>query len=149
MNSKQARAAIGVAIGTLVEYFRVKEDDMPTARILIYCKGLEKVPPALLGPMVEKAIATRTPRWGDIPTVAELLADAETCRREILAAHPWESCASCENQPGWVEITSDGIARLTRCGCVRAHRAKLDGLGVTKEPLSLPPARDFSHVGEE
>lgn len=140
-----------MAIATLVEAYRVKPEDMTAVRIRIYSQALEKVPTALLEPMTQKTISTRTPRWGDLPSPAELLADAETCRRELQAAHAWTPCAMCEHQPGWVEVDHAGIKRLTRCGCVRAHRAKLEGLGVTSEPLALPPARDrdVSAVGEE
>lgn len=150
MTTKQERAAIGMAIATLVEAFRVKPEDMTPVRIRIYSQALEKVPTPLLEPMVQKAIATRTPRWGDLPTVAELLADAEVCRRELLAAHEWAPCASCEQNKGWVEIDVDGVKRLTRCGCVRAHQAKLAELGVLPAAVAaLPAAREFSHIGDQ
>jgi hypothetical protein len=132
-----------MAIAMLVEAFGVK--DFTPARTLAYSDGLKDVPVPLLNAAVRRSIETRS--W--FPKVAELREDAEAARKAIVAAHPWFPCASCENHSGWVELTADGITRLTRCGCVRAHRAKLDGLGVTKEPLSLPPARDFSQVGED
>lgn len=146
--NKQARGAIGMAIATLVEAFRVKSEDMTPVRIRIYSQALGKVPTALLEPMTQRAISTRTPRWGDLPSVAELLADAEHCRRELLALHAWAPCAECEGQAGWVEIDVQGVKRLTRCVCVRVHRAKLEGLGVTSAPLALPPAREFVQVAD-
>jgi hypothetical protein len=119
--------------------------DLPTWKL--YHRAVQDISMPVFLATIDRI--SREWRSGSFPQSGKFREFAEAARKALIAAHPWEPCASCEDQPGWVELTTDGIKRLTRCGCVRAHRAKLDGLGVTKEPLSLPPARDFTAVGED
>lgn len=122
-----------MAIAMLSEGFGVKE--LTPARVRIYSQALEDVPPAVLDPMVQRAIKTRKPRWGDMPTVAELLEDAESCRKELLAALKFEKCDDCH---GWTEVEVEGVKRLTRCQCWTLHQHKRAQLGVGDQPLALP-----------
>lgn len=130
----------GMAIAMLAEAFHVT--DLSVARIKIYAKALEAVPVALLEPMVQRAIATRKPRWGDLPTVAELREDAETCRRELLTALQFEPCAVNEgcSQHGFVEREINGVKRMVRCRCWTEIQARREALGTGNQPLALPVA---------
>lgn len=120
--------ARGMAIAELTEAFGVKLENLPPVRIRILDRALQKVPAAVLKPMVERVISTRKPRWGDLPAIAELLEDAEACRRELLAAVAFQPCASCEPY-GWLEREIDGVKRLTRCGCWHRHQERIQALG--------------------
>jgi hypothetical protein len=122
-----------MAIAMLVEAFAVK--DMTPARVLAYENGLKDVPVPLLNAAVRKAIETRT----FFPKVAELRTDAENCRRALLLANAYSPCAQCD-ESGWESVIVDGVSRMRRCGCWRRHRLKLAQLGVSPEPLALPPA---------
>jgi hypothetical protein len=81
--------------------------------------------------------------------VADLLADAETCRRELLDGLKFEPCESC-SASGWTEIEIDGVKRMKRCHCWQRHQEKVAALGVGHEPLALPPAResDWTPAGD-
>lgn len=119
-----------MAIAMLAEAFGVK--DLTPIRVKVYEQALQKVPTNLLDRMVRKAIETRT----FFPRVAELLADAEVCRRELLAAHPYERCASCHHM-GTVRIgTTGGRPQYGRCKCWTAYQERLSGLGVTEKPIA-------------
>lgn len=127
----------GMAIAMLVEAFALK--DLTPVRIKVYDEALAVIPIGLLEPAVKRAIATRV--W--FPKPAELIADAETCRREIIAANPYMGCVECEDRQGWREITdAQGYKRMERCPCKARYVAKLEGLGVTTERLLLPAAKD-------
>ena len=130
--------ARALAIATLAEAFKVT--DLTQARVRIYNKALQKVPAAVLEPMVQRAIATRTPRWGDLPSVAELLADAETCRLTMLAGLKFEVCAVNEgcSQQGWAARDIDGVIRAVKCPCRVRHEQTVAALGVGAQPLALP-----------
>ena len=136
----------GMAIAMLAEGFNVKVENLTPARIHILTRAFEKVPVAVLKPMVERAIDTRKPRWGDLPAVAELLEDAETCRRELLAQFAFSPCVQCEHSPGWVGITDDKDAPVKRCRCWEIHQQKVQALGVGHAPLALPAGREEIEV---
>lgn len=129
----------GMAIAMLAEAFGVKE--LTPARIRIYDEALSKIPAPVLKPMVDRAITTRRPRYGDLPTVADLLADAETCRQELLNGLTFAPCVNC-SASGWTEVEIDGVKRMKRCHCWVSHQQKVAELGVGHEPLALPPARE-------
>jgi hypothetical protein len=121
-----------MAIAMLVEAFGVK--DFTPARVRAYEDGLNTIPIPLLNAAVRRAIQTRT----FLPKVAELRTDAEACRRELLASNQYEPCAQCD-ETGWERVTVDGIHRVQRCGCWKRHQQKLAQIGVTSEPIALPP----------
>lgn len=129
----------GTAIAMLAEAFGVKLETLTPARILIYNKALEKVPTACLEPMVQRVIDTRRPRWGDLPLVADILADAVTVRAEMLKSLGAAGCAMCEDNRGWVAVThADGV-RMERCSCWRRLQEKREQLAGSS-PLALPAA---------
>lgn len=133
--------ACGLALATLAEHFGVKVDHMTPPRIRSYLKALEKVPPAVLTAMVERAIDTRRPRYGDLPLVADLLEDAEYARLEILRSLGKPGCAQCEDSPGFIAVThADGV-RMERCSCWRALQAKREALQVG-DRLALPEGHE-------
>jgi hypothetical protein len=117
-----------MALATLAEAYRVKEEVLTPARIRIYEKALKNIPVALLAPMVDRCIDHRK-GYRDIPPVAELREDAEWARQDILRRHPWTPCASCELTPGFCEVLIDGVTRLKRCPCRDAYMARLEQLG--------------------
>jgi hypothetical protein len=126
-----------MAIAMLAEAFGEKH--LTPVRIEAYHRGLKDVPLPLLSAAVNRAIHTRT----FFPKVAELRTDAELCRRELLAAHPYMPCAQCD-ETGWEPVEVNGVQRLARCGCWRRYQAKLAQLGVGQETLALPPGeREF------
>jgi hypothetical protein len=139
-----------MAIATLVEAFGVK--DISPVRVKVYEKSLSKVPVSLLEPMVSRAIETRVAKCKDwLPAVADLLADAEACRRELVAANPYDGCCECEDGPkGWRKLTVNGYEYMQRCPCWVRYQEKLEHLGVRDQPLALPPAepRELTRVGE-
>lgn len=140
--SDQARQ---LALAHLVEHFGVKPDQMTPARVRSYDQALSRLPVAVLEPMVQRAIDTRTPRWGDLPTVAELRADAEVCRLELVKALGDYGCADCEMQKGWVAVTHPDGVRMARCGCWTRLQAKRAQLEVGSEPLALTaPTGDWT-----
>lgn len=121
-----------MAIAMLAEAFSVK--DLTAAKIRIYEQALQKVPVAVLEPMVQRAILTRT--W--FPKVAELLEDAEAVRVEMLKGLvAFAPCVNC-SASGWTEREIDGVKRMVRCACWTAHQARITALGVGSEPLALP-----------
>lgn len=133
----------GLAIAMLAEAFSVC--DLTPAKIRIYDQALKDLPVAILEPMVQKAIKSRT--W--FPKVAELLADAEAVRLEMVRALGDYGCANCDMQRGWVSVTHPDGVRMERCGCWTRHQAKLAQLGVGHVPLSLPaPEKDWTAVSE-
>lgn len=117
----------GMAIALLAEAFNLK--DLSAAKIRIYDQALQKVPQACLEPMVQRAIATRT----FFPKVAELLADAEYARVQLLGTLRYEACEQCDGT-GWVSIEEHFVRR---CWCWIAHLQKVKALNVGHEPLAL------------
>ena len=134
----------GMAIAMLAEAFGVK--DLTPVRVKVYEQALQKVPTALLEPMARRAIETRRPRWGNLPTVAELREDAESCRREMLAQMAFAVCPMNEgcSAQGWTEREVDGVKRAVRCGCWVRHQEQVQALGVGHEPLALPAAEEVA-----
>ena len=112
-----------------------------------YFNALKDIPERLLTAAVSKALATRS--W--FPKPAELRADAESCRLELLAQNPYLGCEECDDHRGWRSTTrQDGVPCVERCPCVRRHQQKLASLGADSGPLALPPAREsqFEQVTE-
>lgn len=132
----------GMAIAMLAEAFAVRE--LTPARIKIYDHALTGVPVPVLNPMVERAIRTRT----FFPKVAELLEDAEAVRLELIRALGEYGCAECDMQKGWRTVTHADGAKVERCPCFHRHQQKLAALGVGREPLALPAARDWTSAQE-
>lgn len=128
----------GMALALLVKYYDMKDDFMDSHRVRIYEHGLAKVP----GPLVMAAAmrATETRKW--FPKVSELLFDAEACRRELLAEHPYLGCAECEDQLGWRTVLHPDGAKVERCRCRERWLSKLTEMGVTPQPLALPAAAE-------
>ena len=134
---------LGVALMTLCEAFGVRSDNMTPARTRLYSEGLADIPPALLPAMVTRCTRTRTPRWGDLPSLKELREDAEYARLEMVKAlGPYESCCECDGQVGWRTVTHPDGAKVERCPCWHRRQAKLAQLGVGAEPLALPAVRE-------
>ena len=130
------------ALAHLVEHFGVKPDQMTPARVRSYDQALSRLPVAVLEPMVQRAIDTRTPRWGDLPTVAELRADAEVCRLELVKALGDYGCASCEGTKGFIAVThADGV-RMERCNCFRRRQEQLAALGLGVAPIAALTAAE-------
>ena len=112
--------------------------DIDFATWSVYFRALEDIPPALLAAVVERLI--REP-LEFFPKAGELRAACERHRLAILAAHPYDGCASCEEHgKGWEPVLIDGVQRMTRCACYGRHMERLAALGVG-EVLALPPRR--------
>lgn len=122
----------GMAIAMLAEAFSVR--DLTPAKIRIYEKALQDVPPAVLEPMVERAVKTRQ----FFPRVAELLEDAKAVKAELMKRLGEPGCAMCEDSKGWVAVThADGV-RLERCSCWKRIQAQREALAMSEHaPLAL------------
>ena len=133
----------GMALALLCEAFGVKPDNMTPARTRLYSEGLADIPPAILPAMVTRCTRTRTPRWGDLPSLKELREDAEYARLELVRAlGPYESCCECDMQTGWRTVTHADWVKVERCPCWHRRQAKLAELGVGGEPLALPASAE-------
>lgn len=119
-----------MALAALVEAFGVK--DFTPVRTRAYDDSLKDVPLPLLNAAVRRAIQTRS--W--FPKVAELRADAEACRRELLEAHTYERCADC-NFTGNIRLPSTGPKPLYgRCKCWAQYQERMSQLGITEKPVA-------------
>lgn len=143
MTNKQDKREFGMAMAALFEAYATKPEDAGPVRIRVYEEGLKDIPVTILNAAVRKAISTRQ----FFPKVAELRADAEACRKELIAAHTFMACAQCD-ETGWDTTLIDGVSRVSRCMCWKAHQQKLSELGVTAKPLALPAAREMTAVGD-
>lgn len=98
-------------------------------------------------PVLTKAVATltRTPgAWR--PDPGDLVGLCEQVRLELRGTLAFASCEAC-SADGWVEREINGVKRMTRCECWKAHQQRIAALGGTSEPLALPPARERASVG--
>jgi hypothetical protein len=131
-----SRAEFAVVLQPLVSAMRA---DFDTAAWTAYYRALEDVSPALLEAAVDKLI--REP-LEFFPKAGELRAECERQRLAILAAHPYDGCASCEEHgKGWEPVMVNGVQRMARCACYGRHMERLALLGVGDVP-ALPPAME-------
>lgn len=133
----------GLALAQLTKYFNMPKDYMDVNRVKVYEHGLADVP----GPLVMAAAMRATQERTWFPKVNELRADAEACRRELLADHPFVACSSC-NGTGWTAVLINSVDRYIRCMCWKAWREKLSSLGVTPQALTAPDRRQLAEVNE-
>jgi len=112
----------------------------------VYFRALEDVPARLLHDAVD--VCLREDR-AFLPKPGELRALAETRRRALLEAHPYERCAACHHV-GTVRIPGTMPPQYRRCECWHAYQQRLADLGIGIEPLALPPAiaRELTQVSE-
>ena len=99
------------------------EVDLPTWTA--YFRALEDVPPTLLAAAVSRAAKSAT----FLPKPGELRTWAEEARQALIAAHPYTGCCDCEDAPGWAAKDFEGVTRMARCPCWRAHQSRLASLG--------------------
>lgn len=130
-----------MALAMLAEAFGEKH--LTPVRIEAYHRSLSDVPLPLLNAAVRRAITART--W--FPKVAELRADAEACRRELIQAHPYEGCCECEDSRGWRAVHYGTHIAVEQCPCRRRHQELMASFGATSTPLALPEA-SRQEVGE-
>jgi hypothetical protein len=99
----------------------------------VYYQALADVPPNLLQAAVTYAL--RSDR-AFVPKPGELRALAEKARLELSLALKFQGCEQCHGS-GWDTILIDGISRVQRCACWKAHQQKLATAGVTLQPVAL------------
>ncbi len=136
-----------MALAMLAEGFG--ERNLTPVRIEAYHRSLQDVPIMLLNAAVNrllKEVNSEQFRHSKLPLPGDVRLAAEKCRRELIAAHPYEGCVDCEDRKGWQEVMFDGVKRMRRCPCLERHRLMLEGLGATATPLALPPGE---HVEAE
>jgi hypothetical protein len=126
------------ALTTLKRRDRVSEYD-----VIVYEERTAHIPLPLLSRAVTKWITTQ--QW--FPTVAELLETCEAVRLEMRMAMAFTNCEQCSAQ-GWTVKEIDGVNRMVRCECWKAHQEKVKALGVPEQPLALPAASEFARAGE-
>lgn len=112
------------------------EYDLPTWRL--FHRSVQEIPIPLFAAAIEEAGKTRS----KMPSAAQLRDLAEASRQALIAAHPYDGCIDCEDSKGWLTVTVDGVQRMQRCPCRHRYQARLEGLGVTCQPLSLPAGRE-------
>lgn len=99
----------------------------------VYFRVMQKVPASLLEAAVEQYFADGITF---LPTAPELLAACETARRRMLALHPYDGCAECEDQRGYRTVIGEsGQKTVERCPCKARHLDKLARMGLG-EPLA-------------
>lgn len=125
-----------MALAMLAEAFG--EKGLTPVRIEAYHRSLSDIPMPVLNHAV--GLAIKGSRF--FPRVAELRKWCEQARIELRGALKHEPCAVCEQSPGWAAVLIDGIPKVTRCQCWKAHQAKVEALGVGNQPLALPAAVD-------
>lgn len=115
--------------------------DEPTFRA--YHAVLKDVPAMLMEAAIQD-LQTSGLRF--VPTAPEFLASSERQRRRLLALHPWDGCADCEDQRGYrTRIGEAGQKTVERCPCRARHASRLTDMGIA-EPLALLPGE--AGVGE-
>lgn len=123
-----------MALAALVEAFGL--NDFTPVRTRAYEDSLKDIPVPLLNAAVRRAIQTRT--W--FPKVAELRADAELCRRELLEAHPYEACAACNHvgtvRTGYIRSGLHQKPTYGRCKCWTAYQERMTQIGVSEKPVA-------------
>jgi hypothetical protein len=119
------------------------EWDAPTWKL--YYRAVKNIPMALYVAAVTQAAETRS----RMPSAAQLRDLAEAGRQALLTANAFVACEQC-NGTGWDTVMVDGVSRVSRCQCWRAHQQKLADMGVSSKPLALPAGEssDLSRVGE-
>lgn len=117
------------------------EWDLPAWRL--YHRAVDNIPRQLLVIAIDKAASTRT----KFPSAAQLRELAEAVRQELIAANPYTKCETC-NLTGWVEVDCDGVKRVQRCVCWKAHQQRLFEMGVTGTPLALPQPERIPQLTE-
>lgn len=111
------------------------EFDGPTQRA--YYRVLRDVAPGLL----ESALEGLGPSGATfLWTAPEMLHACERRRRQMLALHPWEPCAECEDFPGYRKVMTGGVQQETRekCPCKARHKARLAEYGLATPLAELP-----------
>lgn len=116
--------------------FRAQMDD-PSFRA--YHGALKDVPARVFALAVE--MAGKPPRRF-FPSAPELLEIAEQARVQMRAQLAFQPCAMCSRTPGWNGLILNGVERLTRCECWKAHMSRVGELGVGDRPLALSAAED-------
>lgn len=99
--------------------------DIPTELFAAACRTAATTPPQ-----------PYTPRWPTAPTFRQW---AEAARQEAIKKLAWAPCEACETSPGWVSLEVDGVSRLARCVCWKAHQQRIEQAGL-RTPLALPAA---------
>ena len=116
--------------------------DTPTWTI--YYRALDDVPGRLLEAAVDRA--AKSCRF--MPKPGELREFAEEARKALIASVQFTACEQCDGT-GWSQIGIDGVQRVQRCHCWKAHQQKLADLGVSSAPLALPAAQEHSRIGDD
>lgn len=113
---------------------RRAEMDEPTFRA--YHRVLKDVPVML----AQAALETMEKAGLEfMPTAPKILHASEIARRQMLALHPYDGCAECDQQRGYRTIFGmDGQKAVERCPCLARHREKLEGLGILSPFAALP-----------
>ena len=130
----EARAALVRLLQPLAAAMRT---DLDAATWAAYYRALKDVPTALLSAAVDRLL--REPRTF-FPKAQEIRAAAEAARQALLALHPYERCADCDEHCGFVPVLVDGVTRLERCPCFAAHQKRIAALEIGGGPLMLEAA---------
>ena len=112
------------------------ELDAPTFRA--YARALADLPAALAQAAADRAAKTPRKEYDPVfPTVPMLRQHAEAARLEIQRAHPFACfCGNC-SRDGFVPREIDGVTRMVKGSCWRAHQERLARLGVGTSALQL------------
>ncbi len=98
-----------------------------TAMFNAYARVLKDVTPPLLARALE-LYENEGVRF--LPGAPEMKAKCEIARRQLLAVHPYEGCADCEQSKGFIDVKVDGKWYSQPCPCKARHAAKLARLGI-------------------
>ena len=135
-----------VAFGKLMAALATMKakDALNGFQVELYEDATAHVPLAVLGRVVGNYL--QTPElWR--PDPGDLVGACEAMRVELRKGLVFEPCPLCAH--GWIEFKRDGYYKfMARCACWKAHQAKVEALNVGTKPLALPPAGNFTAVGE-
>ncbi len=118
--------------------------DAPTYRA--YHQQLEKVP----APLAQAAIADLSDAgMRFLPTAPEIKQASERKRRQLLAAHPYDGCAECEDHRGFRYVLGgNGQPVVEKCPCKARWQHQIAGIGAL-EPLAALPGEVGSGAESE
>jgi hypothetical protein len=108
--------------------------DEPSFRA--YARVLKDIAPALLELALDDVLKGGAQF---MPSAPELLTACELTRRRLLALHPYDGCAECEDQRGYrTVLNATGQKTVEKCPCKARHLERLAGMGLADPVAALP-----------
>ena len=131
------RLQFALALGYLVNAYDKDETFMASERIERYSCGCAEYPGWIVMLAAKRVVQGRS--W--FPRVNELREACEMVRQEKYAEVPvFAGCTAC-NESGWDTVVVEGVTRVTRCACWKAHQLRVQTLRAPERP-ALPAGEE-------